>query len=75
MKLSNKYNVPQETIDKMVKDGVISTSWPMYEDVYNIYLSIKNTGIRRGEIYLQVAERARISEATAKHIILKMDKI
>jgi hypothetical protein len=75
MILSNKYNVPQQTIDKMVKDGIISTSWPMYEEVYKIYLSIKSTGLSRGEIYMEVADRARISEATAKHIILKMDKI
>jgi len=75
MKLSNRYNIPQETIDKMVRDGVISTSWPMYENVYNIYLTVKNSGLNRGEIYLEVAERAKISESTAKHIILRMDKI
>lgn len=75
MKLSNKYNVPQDTIDKMVRDGVISTSWPMYERVYEIYQDVKKKNLSRGEIYLEVAERARISEPTAKHIILKMDKI
>lgn len=33
MKLSEKYNVPEETIKKMVKDGVISCSWPNYERI------------------------------------------
>lgn len=75
MKLSNKYNIPQETVDKMVKDGIISHSWPTYERVYSIYLSIKNSGLNRRQIYLEIASRERMSEYTAKQIILKMDKI
>lgn len=74
MKLSNKYNVPQDTINKMVKDGIISHSWPTYERVYATYLSIKNSGLNRREIYLEIASREKISEYTAKQIILKMDK-
>lgn len=31
--LSNKYNVPEQTIQNMIKDGVISCSWPLYDDV------------------------------------------
>lgn len=33
MTLSAKYNVPEETIKKMIKDGVISCSWNNYERV------------------------------------------
>lgn len=31
--LSNKYNIPEETVSKMIKDGVISCSWSTYDEV------------------------------------------
>lgn len=37
--LSNKYNIPEETVKKMIQDGVISCSWPGYEEVYNLWKS------------------------------------
>ena len=32
--LSNKYGASEESIKKMVKDGVISTSWTGCEEIY-----------------------------------------
>ena len=37
--LSDKYNVPEETIKLMLKDGVISCSQPMYHEIVYHYKS------------------------------------
>ena len=34
--LPEKYNVPPETIKKMINDGVISCKWSGYETVHNL---------------------------------------
>lgn len=75
MILSNKYNVPQQTIDKMVKDGIIPANWPAYEEVYSNYLELKNSGKTRTQIYLEVAEKSRMSQETVKKIILRLGKM
>lgn len=33
MILSEKYNIPEETIKRMMKDGVISCSWDICDDI------------------------------------------
>jgi len=71
MSISNKYNIPQETVNKMVKDGVISCSWPMYEEVYNMFLSYPQ-GKSKTQIYYEIAEKKGISERTVRDIISKM---
>lgn len=75
MKLCNKYNIPQETMDKMVRDGVISSSWPMYEEVYTLFQRMLSSGKPKTTIYYEIADQKRISEATVKYIVLKMSKI
>lgn len=42
--LSEKYNVPQETIKKMVCGGVISCTWEGYEEVYKLWKEGKSMG-------------------------------
>lgn len=37
--LSKKYNIPCETVNKMIKDGIISCSWTVYEEVYKQWTS------------------------------------
>lgn len=75
MKLCNRYNVPQETINKMVKDGIISGSWPMYEEIYAMFQAALPSGKSKQTIYYEIAEKKNISESSVKAIILKMDKI
>lgn len=75
MSLSNKYNVPQETIKKMINDGVISCSWPKYEEIYAMYTNEVKTGKTKTLIYYEIAEKKKMPETTVKSIILKMDKI
>ncbi len=31
--LSEKYNIPEDTIKKMIKDGVVSCSWNVYDTI------------------------------------------
>lgn len=40
--LSDKYNVPEETIKMMLRDGVISCSVPFYEEVIFHYKNSQN---------------------------------
>jgi len=35
--LSDKFNVPPETVKKMISTGVISCSWAGYEDIYKLW--------------------------------------
>lgn len=42
--LSDKYNVPPDTLKKMTKDGVISCVWAGYEDVYKLWKEGKSMG-------------------------------
>lgn len=42
--LSEKYNLPPETLKKMTKDGVISCVWSGYEDVYRLWKEGKSMG-------------------------------
>lgn len=72
MSLSNKYNVPQETIKKMINDGVISCSWPMYEEIYEMYEQSLNTGKSKTLIYYEISEKKGVSERTVRDVISKM---
>lgn len=75
MKICNKYNIPQETFDKMVRDGIISCSWPLYEEIYTMFKAALPSGKSKQTIYYEIAEKKHISESSVKSIILKMDKI
>jgi hypothetical protein len=41
--LSKKYDVPPETIKRMIKDGVISCSWSTYDEVHRLRKEGKST--------------------------------
>lgn len=74
MKLCNRYNIPQETINQMVKDGVISCTWPMYEEIYTMFESRKGTKSKE-QIYMDIAEMKNMSPRTVRYMIEKIGKI
>lgn len=75
MSLAKKYNVPQETIKRMVNDGVISCSWPMYEEIYAMYQkSMAIGGKSKTQIFYEIAEAKGISERTVKNIVYTIYK-
>jgi hypothetical protein len=75
MKLSNKYGVPQSTLDQMVKDGIISSKWPEYEEVYGLYLKMKSSGKSKEQICHDIADQRNMNWTTVKHMISIVDKI
>jgi hypothetical protein len=42
MTLENKYNVPRETIQRMVNDGVIPCSVKRHYEIYDMFQRFKN---------------------------------
>lgn len=75
MSLSEKYKIPKETIKKMINDGVISCSWPMYEEIYAMYKqSMSIGGKSKTQIFYEIAEAKKVSERTVKNIIYTVFK-
>lgn len=73
MKLCNKYNIPQETVDKMVKDGVISCSWPRYEKIHDLFKEFTRKGLARTQAIRQISDQENISERHIRDIIAKFE--
>lgn len=75
MSLAKKYGIPPEVVTKMVHDGVISCSWPMYEEIYAEYQKLIVTGRTKTDIYLTIAESKGVSERTVKAVVSRLGKI
>lgn len=74
MKLANKYNIPQETIDKMIKDGIIACQWPRYEKIYEAYRkAMQAPGAKKSHVVLELADKEGISERHIRHVIDKFE--
>lgn len=72
MSLSKKYNIPQETVQKMVKDGWISCSVPAYEKIYEDFQASMNVGGKSvTAIYHEVADKNHVSEKTVRDVVYK----
>jgi len=76
MSLDKKYQIPAETVKKMVQDGVISCSIARHHEIYDYYLSFKSTcsGKSNAEIFFHVAEKMKVSESSVKAIVYKLDR-
>lgn len=72
MSLAKKYNVPQETVKKMIADGVISCSWPSYEQIYAMYQkSMSIGGKSKAEIIHEICEATKAKERTVYYALEK----
>lgn len=70
MSLSDKYNIPKETVQRMVNDGVISCSWPMYEEIYAMYKNSMSIGGKtKTQIFYEIAEAKNVSKRTVEYVI------
>jgi hypothetical protein len=74
MSLSDKYGIPQETVNQMVKDGVISCKYPRHEEVYNLYKTYSGSGKTKTDIYYEMADKLKMSFETIKKIVAQMGK-
>ena len=72
MSLSKKYDIPKEKIDKLINDGWISCSVPMYEKIYEDFVRSCSCGNKKlTAIYNEVADRNRVSEKTVRDVVHK----
>lgn len=71
MSISNKYGIPQETVTRMVKDGVLSCSWPFYEEVYYHYKKLKSEGEHTA--YQKTMNKYDMARSTLHYIIHKFE--
>lgn len=72
MSISKKYNIPQETVKNMINDGVISCSWPSYEQIYAMYQqSMSIGGKSKGQIVHDICEATKASERTVYYALEK----
>lgn len=76
MSLSKKYNIPMETIQKMVNDGVISCSAVRYEEVFEEYKKYKleSPGKSDSQIFYEMSDQMHMSDASIKKIVYIMGK-
>jgi hypothetical protein len=73
MSLSKKYGIPQEKIDQLVKDGVISCSWPRHEDIYRMFQETRAaTGKSTRSIAYEISAKTNLSVRTVQYIIEKL---
>jgi DNA-binding NarL/FixJ family response regulator len=61
--LSEKYNIPAEVVNKMIKDGVISCSWPNYEEVYKLF--------QQGKSVTEISDFTHMTTRNVRYILDK----
>lgn len=71
MTLAEKYGLDEETIKKMIRDGIIPCSVSKHEQVYNLYLKGMSTGLPRPQAVANAAEEFNLSERMVYLIIKK----
>jgi DNA-binding NarL/FixJ family response regulator len=59
--LSDKYNIPAETVNKMIKDGIISCSWTTYDEVHRLFSEGKSTA--------DIAHLTHVAQRTVQFIL------
>lgn len=70
MSLSKKYNVPQNAINEMIKDGWITCSAPMYEKIYEDFTRSSSGSAKNiTAVYIELAEKHHVSEKTVRDAI------
>lgn len=70
MSLSKKYNIPQESVNRMIKDGWISCSAPTYEKIYEDFVKTSSSSCKNvTAIYMEIADKHHVSEKTVRDVI------
>jgi hypothetical protein len=66
MSLSNKYNIPEETFNKMVRDGVVNTKCVIADEIFELYKSIKSACPEKtkSDIYYQISDIKKMNYFT-----------
>jgi hypothetical protein len=75
MTIANKYNIPVDTIKKMVNDGILPCQTHRNDEIYTMYSKIKNSGISKEKMYLDIAAHFKVSESSVRQVVKRIDKI
>lgn len=68
--ICKKYGIEENTFKAMVKDGVISTTWPFYDEVIIYFKQHKHLG--KSEAIKMAADKFKISDRQVYNIIGKI---
>lgn len=72
MSLSKKYDIPAEKVKRLIDDGWLSCSVPMYEKIYQDFQNSMSIGGKsQTAVFLEVAEKNKVSEKTVQKIVYK----
>lgn len=76
MSLDKKYNIPAETVHKMVRDGVISCFVIRDHEIYDAYNSRKAAcpECRTWDIYCDVGAKFRLTPEVVKKVVYLFGK-
>lgn len=67
--ICEKYGISKSSYDAMVRDGVVSTTFPGHEDIFIYYKQCLQISGRVTDAVSMVAEDRRISERQVYNII------
>lgn len=73
MSLAKKYGIEEYKIKAMIKDGVISSSWPHYEEIYYHYKQLRRNCSSDNQAIEQTAAEKRYSLSQVYTIIKKFE--
>jgi len=74
MSLSKKYNISQDAVNQMVKDGWLSCTVPCYEKIYKEYQeSMALGGMTKTQVIYRIADNNKVSEGTVRAAIHKFE--
>lgn len=74
MSLAKKYNIPEQTVKALVKDGWLSCSVPMYEEIYYSYKKkIATNGGQKMQAVYETSIDMGISESWVYKIVERFE--
>ena len=76
MSIAKKYGVPEDTIVKMVNDGVISCSVKRHYEIYDRFVQLRslNPSATKASLIIKVAEEMHATEATVDKVVHTLHK-
>lgn len=76
MSLDKKYNIPPETVHRMVRDGVISCFTIRHHEIYDTFLSRKSScpSCKTWDLYCDVATQLNVQPELVKKVVYLLGK-
>lgn len=68
--ICNKLGISEETLKKQIQYGMVSTSWPFYDEIVMFYKEVSKTK-ERSEAVKDTADKFKIDVSTVYKVIKK----